>query len=95
MELKDAITLLMADAKSLCQSEEPDCPRCQAVQLVGNAFGIDIQALADTSDARKFVELRQKLEPRLVHLIAGLRQHQVVEAVSLLLDYIDLRVAAK
>jgi hypothetical protein len=34
---------------------------------------------------------RQELEPRLVHLIAGLRHHQVEEAVRLLLDYIDSR----
>lgn len=32
---------------------------------------------------------RSKLQPRLVHLIAGLRRHQVEEAVDLLLDYID------
>lgn len=34
---------------------------------------------------------RIALEPRLVHLIAGLRHHQVVEAVHLLLDYIDAK----
>lgn len=35
--------------------------------------------------------VRALLEPRLVHLIAGLRHHQVEEAVKLLLDYIDAR----
>lgn len=33
--------------------------------------------------------VRKVLEPRLVDLIAGLRRHQVEEAVGLLLDYID------
>ena len=33
--------------------------------------------------------VREVLEPRLVDLIAGLRRHQVEEAVGLLLDYID------
>ncbi len=37
---------------------------------------------------------RQRLEPKLVRLIAGLRHHQVVEAVSELLDYIDARTEA-
>lgn len=32
---------------------------------------------------------RLNLQPRLVHLIAGLRQPQVEEAMALLLDYID------
>ena len=32
---------------------------------------------------------RSELEPLLVHLIAGLRRHQVREAVGLLLDYVD------
>lgn len=32
---------------------------------------------------------RRQLEPRLVDLIAGLRRHQVQEAMQLLLDYID------
>jgi hypothetical protein len=32
---------------------------------------------------------RSTLQPRLVNLIAGLRRHQVEEAVRLLLDYID------
>lgn len=32
---------------------------------------------------------RESLEPRLVNLIAGLRRHQVQEAVALLLDYVD------
>lgn len=32
---------------------------------------------------------RSQLEPKLVSLIAGLRQHQVQEAMRLLLDYID------
>jgi len=32
---------------------------------------------------------RKTLQPRLVHLIAGLRRHQVEEAVELLLNYID------
>ena len=36
---------------------------------------------------------RSKLQPRLVHLISGLRRHQVEEAVDLLLDYIDYRAA--
>ena len=36
---------------------------------------------------------RSKLQPRLVHLIAGLRLHQVEEAVGLLLDYIDSKAA--
>lgn len=34
---------------------------------------------------------RATLQPKLVHLIAGLRHHQVEEAVALLLDYIDHR----
>ena len=32
---------------------------------------------------------RAWLQPRLVHLISGLRVHQVEEAVQLLLDYVD------
>lgn len=32
---------------------------------------------------------RKALEPRLIHLICGLRQEQVTEAVAILLDYID------
>lgn len=32
---------------------------------------------------------RTELEPRLVHLICGLRSHQVEEAMRLLLDYVD------
>lgn len=36
---------------------------------------------------------RAALQPRLVHLIGGLRLHQVEEAVRLLLDYIDARAA--
>jgi hypothetical protein len=32
---------------------------------------------------------RKGLEPHLVNLIAGLRHHQVEEAVRLLLDYVD------
>ena len=32
---------------------------------------------------------RTRLQPRLVHLISGLRVHQVEEAVQLLLDYVD------
>lgn len=36
---------------------------------------------------------RSKLQPKLVHLIAGLRRHQVEEAVDLLLDYIDSTAA--
>lgn len=34
---------------------------------------------------------REELEPRLIHLIAGLRRHQVEEAVFLLLNYIDAK----
>lgn len=37
---------------------------------------------------------RKVLQPRLVELIAGLRRHQVEEAVQLLLDYIDNSTAA-
>ena len=37
---------------------------------------------------------RKALQPRLVELIAGLRRHQVEEAVELLLDYIDNSTAA-
>lgn len=42
------------------------------------------------SDPR--VSCRKKLEPHLVHQICGLRQHQVKDAISLLLDYIDASV---
>ena len=37
---------------------------------------------------------RSYVQPRLVHLIAGLRQHQVEEAMQILLDYIDHRAPA-
>lgn len=40
-------------------------------------------------------EARSKLEPDLVDLIAGLRRHQVVEAVKRLLDYIDTTAQPK
>lgn len=43
-----------------------------------------------------FACAREHLEPRLVDLICGLRRHQVEEAVSLLLSYIDAgRIQAK
>lgn len=38
--------------------------------------------------------VREVLEPRLVDLIAGLRRHQVEEAVGLLLDYIDAQAGS-
>jgi hypothetical protein len=34
---------------------------------------------------------RAAIEPKLVDLIAGLRRHQVSEAVQILLDYVDSR----
>jgi len=50
--------------------------------------GAPIPPIGERSDARKV------LEPHLVNLIAGLRRHQVEEAVALLLDYIDAQSSA-
>lgn len=37
---------------------------------------------------------RQKLEPHLIHQFCGLREHQVTDAIRLLLDYIDASTRA-
>lgn len=41
------------------------------------------------SQAMGPVAPRHVLQPRVVHLLCGLRRHQVEEAVQLLLDYAD------
>lgn len=46
-----------------------------------------------TEYSRELQVLRGTLEPKLVHLVCGLRHHQVTEAMRLLLDYVDLRSA--
>ncbi|MBB6580051.1 hypothetical protein HNP33_004177 [Comamonas odontotermitis] len=95
MELIEAITLCVDESRILCGGHEDGCPRCEAADMVIKAFGIDDSMLtpitAEHTPAASLSNYRKKLEPHLVHLIAGLRHHQVKEAVALLLDYIDTK----
>lgn len=65
----------------------PGVARTVATQLTMSAGLIDKSHGARAKP--KSSMNRDWLQPRLVQLIAGLRKHQVEEAVQLLLDYID------
>lgn len=68
----------------------PDGPRGFCISWGYRQFARDILAKANEPPP---IRERDELEPYLVKLIAGLRHHQVEEAVHLLLDYIDTRAA--
>ncbi len=101
MELLDAVTLCVDDCRLLCGGCEEGCPRCEATDMLIKAFNIDEESLTPiTVETNPKADLamakyREVLEPRLVHLIAGLRYQQAQEAVALLLDYIDVKASMR
>ena len=73
------------------QLQDVRCPAgCAAAPVLAKQDdGILLEASTPQELEELFQTVRQRIEPRLVDLLTGLRRHQVQEAVALLLDYID------